>query len=174
MANDRQPIYGTLVFLGILLAALVILQPYSADWPGTVYTEPARRYIRAAMRQDSATLTRLSTSESPVRWALAAARRHPDLLTIWKGRIEAFTGERRGDTTEVFVYPYPDGWACEKEPIVLRFVGSGTRAESGGGELHMSRSRLAATALAAAPAACTLHTLDSAAPASAPPPSPCR
>jgi hypothetical protein len=126
MANDRQPIYGTLVFLGILLTALVVFQPYSADWPGTVYTEPARRYIRAAMRQDSATLTRLSTSESPVRWALAAARRHPDLLTIWKGRIEAWTGERRGDTTEVFVYPYPAGWTCEEKPIVFRFVTSGT------------------------------------------------
>ena len=122
MAHDKRPIYGTLVFLGILLAALVILQPYSADWPGRLYTEPARRYLRAAMRQDSASLTRLSTSESPVRWALAAARRHPDLLTIWKGRIETWTGERRGDTTEVFVYP--SGWVCGEEPIVLRFVGS--------------------------------------------------
>jgi hypothetical protein len=125
MANDRQPIYGTLVFLGILLTALVVLQPYSADWPGTVYTEPARRYIRAAMRQDSTTLTRLSTSQSPVRWALGAARRHPDLLTNWKGRIEAWTGERLGDTTEVFVYPYPGGRTCEEKPIVLRFVTSG-------------------------------------------------
>ena len=126
MANDRQPIYATLVFLGILLTALVVLQPYSADWPGTAYNEPARRYLRAAMRQDSATLIRLSTSESPVRWALAAARHHPDHLTIWKGRIEAWTGERRGDTTEVFVYPHPAGRTCEEEPIVLRFVTSGT------------------------------------------------
>jgi hypothetical protein len=74
-------------------------------------------------------LVRLSTSESPVRWALAAARRHPDILTQWKGRIQAFTGEQRGDTTEVFVYPYSGGYlysgkhACE-EPIVLRFVSS--------------------------------------------------
>jgi hypothetical protein len=126
MANDRQPIYGTLVFLGILLVALVVIQPYSADWPGSRYTGPARRYIRAAMRQDSATLVRLSTSESPVRWALAAARRHPDILMLWEGRIEAFTGERRGDTTEVFVYPYPIYRACKEEPITLRFVGSGT------------------------------------------------
>jgi hypothetical protein len=126
MATDRRPIYGTLVFLGILLTALLVLQPYSADWPGSEYSEPARRYIRAAIRQDSATLTRLSASESPVHWALAAARRHPERLTIWKGRIEAWTGERRGDTTEVFVYPYPSGWACEEEPIVLRFVSSGT------------------------------------------------
>lgn len=126
MASDRRPIYGTLAFLGILLAALIVLQPYSADWPGRVYTEPARRYLRAAMRQDSAALTRLSSSKSPVRWALAAARRHPDVLAIWKGRIEAWTGERRGDTTEVFVYPSPWWLACEQKPIVLRFVSSGS------------------------------------------------
>ena len=122
MATDRRPLYATLIFLGILLTALFLLQPYSADWPAA-YSEPARRYIRAAIRQDSAALTRLSTSNSPVRWALAAARRHPERLTIWKGRIEAWTGERRGDTTEVFVYP--SGWACDQEPIVLRFVSSG-------------------------------------------------
>jgi hypothetical protein len=123
MATDRRPMYATLVFLGILLTALLVLQPYSADWP-SAYSEPARRYIRAAIRQDSATLMRLSTSESPVRWALAAARRHPERLTIWEGRIEAWTGERRGDTTEVFVYP--SGWVCDEEPIVLRFLNSGT------------------------------------------------
>jgi hypothetical protein len=123
MATDRRPLYATLIFLGILLTALFVLQPYSADWP-SAYSEPARRYIRAAIRQDSAALTRLSTSESPVRWALAAARRQPERLTIWKGRIEAWTGERRGDTTEVFVYP--SGWACDQEPIVLRFVSSGS------------------------------------------------
>jgi hypothetical protein len=122
MATDRRPFYGTLVFLGILLAALFVLQPYSADWPSP-YTSPARRYIRAAIRQDSATLIQLSTSESPVRWALAAARRNPDVLTLWKGKIEAYTGERTGDTTEVFVYPYPWG-PCGEEPIVLRFVPS--------------------------------------------------
>ena len=125
MATDRRPLYATLIFLGILLTALFVLQPYSADWP-SAYSEPARRYIKAAIRQDSAALTRLSTSNSPVRWALAAARRHPERLTIWKGRIEAWTGERRGDTTEVFVYPYPGGRTCEEEPIVLRFVTSGT------------------------------------------------
>jgi hypothetical protein len=123
MATDRRPLYGTLIFLGILLTALLVLQPYSADWP-SAYSEPARRYIRAAIRQDSATLKQLSTSQSPVRWALAAARQHPERLTIWKGRIEAWTGERRGDTTEVFVYP--SGWVCHEEPIVLRFVNSGT------------------------------------------------
>ena len=127
MVDDKLPIYGTLIFLGTLLAALLALQPYSADWPATQYTDPARRYIRAAMRQDSATLLGLSTSNSPVRWALAAARRNPDILTLWQGRIEAYTGERIGDTTEVFVYPhypYPLRHTCEDEPIVLRFVSS--------------------------------------------------
>ena len=126
MPTDRRPIYGTLVFLGILLAALMVLQPYSGDWPGRVYTGPSRQYLRAAVRQDSSTLTRLSTSQSPVRWALEAARRHPDLLSVWTGRIETFTGERRGDTTEVFVYPYPAQWEGKRESIILRFVGSGS------------------------------------------------
>jgi hypothetical protein len=126
MGTDKRPIYGTLIFLGILAAALFLFQPYSADWPGSLYTEPARRYLRAALRQDSLALTRLSTSETPVRWALAAARRRPDLLTTFKGRVETWTGERRGDTTEVFVYPTPTWLACDDDPIVLRFVLTGT------------------------------------------------
>jgi hypothetical protein len=126
MVNGKRPIYGTLIFLGVLLAALVVFQPYSADWPGSAFAEPTRRYVRAAIRQDSAALVRLSTSESAVRWALAAARRHPDTLSFWKGRIQAWTGERTGDTTEVFVYP-PEG-QCEEKPLVLRFVSSGTAA----------------------------------------------
>lgn len=128
MVKDGRPIYGTLVFFGVLLAALLVLQPYSADWPGTRYTASARQYIRAAMRQDSVTLAHLSTTQVPVRWALAAARRHPDILTLWNGRIETFAGEQRGDTTEVFVYPYypyPRQHSCEEEPIVLWFVSSG-------------------------------------------------
>ena len=124
MVSDMRPIYATLVFLGVLLAALFLFQPYSADWPRSVYAGPARRYIRAAIRQDSVALTRLSASDSPVRWALAAARRHRDTLTLWSQRVEALTGERRGDTTEVLVYP--TGGACGQQPIVLRFVGSGS------------------------------------------------
>ena len=127
MVEDKRPIYATLIFLGALLAALLVFQPYSADWPGSRYTETARRYIRAAMRQDSATLRHLSASEAPVRWALATARRRPGLLRLWNGRIEALTGEHRGDTTEVFVYPYypyPARHSCQQQPIVLRFVDS--------------------------------------------------
>lgn len=122
MGTDRRPFYGTLVLLGVLLAALVVFQPYTADWPESGYGAPARRYIRAALRQDSAALMQLSASDSPVRWALAAARRHPDTLALWARRVEAFAGEPRGDTTEVFVYA--PGWGCDRKPIVLRFVDS--------------------------------------------------
>jgi hypothetical protein len=123
MATDRRPIYGTLILLAILLAALLIIQPYSADWPGSGYAKSARRYIRAALRHDSVTLRELSASDGPVLWALRAARRHPDTLALWSRRVEAFAGERRGDTTEVFVYAPAE--PCGGEPIVLRFVGSG-------------------------------------------------
>ncbi len=123
MVIDKRPIYGTLVLAGVLLGALLVFQPYTADWPGSGYNEPARRYIRAALHQDSVALMRLSTSDAPVRWALAAARRHPDTLALWERWAEVWTGEQRGDTTEVFVYA--PGKACDGEPIVLRFVGSG-------------------------------------------------
>ncbi len=38
----------------------------------------------------------------------------------------AFTGEIRGDTAEVFVYPQTED--CGDAPIVLRFLGSGRDA----------------------------------------------
>jgi len=116
----------TALALGVLGAALILLQPYSADWPGAAYAEPARRYIRAALRQDSATLRRLSISAAPVTWALNAARVHPDSLGLWGRRIQAWTGELRVDTAEVFVYPPGD--ACGEDPIVFRFVGTGSNA----------------------------------------------
>lgn len=123
MVNGKTPIYATLLTLALFAAVLLIFQPYSADWPGTAYAKPAQRYIRAALRQDSVALLRLSTSVSPVRWALGAARRHPDTLAQWSRRVQVWAGERRGDTTEVFVYP--SGEVCSEVPIVLRFVDLG-------------------------------------------------
>jgi len=126
MVNGKIPVYLTVLVMASLAAALLTFQPYSADWPGTGYTKPAQRYIRAAIRQDSAGLVALSVSLSPVAWALDAARAHPDTLALWGRRVQAWTGERRGDTAEVFVYPPGD--VCGEAPIVLRFVGSGTNA----------------------------------------------
>ena len=126
MVNGKIPLYLTLLVMALLAAALFTFQPYSADWPGTGYTKPAQRYIRAAIRQDSLSLARQSVSLSPVAWALDAARAHPETLALWGRRVQAWTGERRGDTAEVFVFPLGD--VCGEAPIVLRFVGSGSNA----------------------------------------------
>jgi hypothetical protein len=126
MVNGKTPLYLTLVVLALFGAAMFLFQPYSADWPGTAYTEPARHYIRAALKEDSTRLAGLSASSEPVAWALEAARTHRHYLTLWERRIEVFTGERRGDTAEVFVYP--QGRQCDEAPIVFRFVGTGTHA----------------------------------------------
>jgi hypothetical protein len=126
MANGKQPLLLTILAAGVFIAAVVILQPYSADRPGRAYTKPAQRYIRAALRQDSVRLARLSVSTTPVVWALDAARTHPESLALWDGRTQALTGARSGDTTQVFLYP--SGQACSNAPIVFRFVGSGTDA----------------------------------------------
>jgi hypothetical protein len=127
MVNGKIPLYLTVLVMALFAGVLLTFQPYSADWPGTAYTKPAQRYIRAAIRQDSVGLLRLSVSLSPVAWALDAARAHPDTLALWDRRVRAFTGERRGDTAEVFVYPLGD--ACGEAPIVLRFVGTGSSAK---------------------------------------------
>jgi len=126
MVNGKAPLYATLLAAGLFAAVVLGVQPYSADWPGTAYTKPARQFIRSAMREDSADLRRRSASMSPVLWALEAARVHPDTLALWSRRVRVWTGERRGDTTEVFVYPA--GEVCSEAPIVLRFVGWGSAA----------------------------------------------
>ncbi len=79
--------------------------------------------IQAAQRQDSLALSRLSASPQAVAWGLRAARQQPDSLAAWAGRVEAWTGPRTGDTTEVLVLAA--GVHCEHKPIVLRFVGNG-------------------------------------------------
>jgi hypothetical protein len=126
MVNGRTPFYLTGLALGLLGAVLILFQPYSAEWPGRGYAKPARQFLHAALRQDSADLVRRSASSSAVRWGLDAGRAHAESLRLWKGRIEAWTGERRGETTEVFVYP--PGPECAETPIALEFIGSGEDA----------------------------------------------
>lgn len=127
MTNSKTPLYLTLLAMALLGAAVLRFQPYSADWPGTAYTKPAQRYIRAALRQDSAALAHLSTSTAPVAWALTAARTHPVFLEAWARDAQAWVGARRADTAEVFVFN-ASSEVCSHTPIVLRFVGSGDHA----------------------------------------------
>jgi hypothetical protein len=107
-------------------AAGVILQPYSADFPGTEYAKPARRYLRAAISHDSVGLSNISASVGAVEWGLQVARNHPDSLVAWAGRTYAYVTARRGDTADVLVYPARE--PCSEVPIVLRFIGSGRDA----------------------------------------------
>jgi hypothetical protein len=130
MVNGKTPMFLTLLLMAVLVAAVLTFQPYSADSPGRAFTKPARSYIRAAIKQDSVGLRRISTSMLPVMWALSVARAHPDTLALWGRWIRAWTGEKQGDTTEVFVYPGGD--VCSKEPIVLRIVDSGNQARIAG------------------------------------------
>lgn len=124
--NGKAPLYLTFLSAVLCAAALLTLQPYSADWPGRAYKKPAQRFVLVALRQDSVGLTRLSADLAPVAWALNAARKRPRWLALWAHTTQAFAGERRGDTADVFLYP--SSKACEQAPIVFRFVGSGNTA----------------------------------------------
>ena len=126
MVNGKTPLLLTFLAAGLFIATLLIVQPYSAEWTGGEYAKPAKRYIRAALRQDSVRLARLSAAHAPVAWALDAARMHRESLVLWTGRTHARTGAHLGDTTEVFLYP--SGEACSEAPILFRFVGSGSDA----------------------------------------------
>ena len=126
MVNGNKPVMLTILAAGLFVTAVLIFQPYSADWPGTAYAKPAKRYIQAALRQDSVRLAQLSAADRPVVWALDMARLHRESLALWTGRTEARTGTRSGDTTEVFLYPA--GEACSEAPIRFRFVGTGSSA----------------------------------------------
>ena len=120
--NGKMPLLLTLAAAVVFIAVLLIVQPYSTDGSGGIYAKPAKRYIRAALRQDSVKLASLSANSAPVTWALDAARLHRESLVLWTGRTEARTGPRTGDTTEVFLYP--SGEACSDAPIRFQFIGS--------------------------------------------------
>jgi hypothetical protein len=126
MVNGKTPLYLTVVAAALFGAAVLLLQPYTADFPGTAYARPARRFLRAAIRQDSLGLDRVSASAAAVEWALQVGRNHPDSLAAWAGPTHTFIAKWRADTAEVLVYPA--GEPCSQVPIVLRFVGTGSRA----------------------------------------------
>lgn len=126
LVNGRMPLYLTLIAAVVFVAVLRIFEPYSVSSPWRAYTEPAKRYLQAAVRQDSIALARQSGSTAPVLWALAAARAQPESLAAWARDAEAWTGGRRGDTADVLLSIPTD--VCSKHPIWLRFVGTGKNA----------------------------------------------
>jgi hypothetical protein len=120
MNDDKAPLYLSLVAAALLATVLMTLQPYSAEGTGHGFGKPAERYVRAALAQDSVALVRLSATDRPVVWALAAARRYPAALAAWAHHSRAWTGEHRGDTTQVFLYSAAA--VCGDAPIQFRFV----------------------------------------------------
>jgi hypothetical protein len=121
--NGRMPLVLTLGGAAAFIAVLLVVQPYSVEGFGRPYARPAKRYIRAALRQDSVELVSLSANSAPVAWALDAARMHRESLVLWTGRTEALTGPRSGDTIQVFLYPSTD--ACSEAPIRFQFIETG-------------------------------------------------
>jgi hypothetical protein len=120
MNDDRAPLYLWLVAGALLATAVLTLQPYSAESVGRGFGRPAERYVRAALAQDSGALVRLSATDSPVIWALEAARRSPAALATWAHHSQAWIGERHGDTTQVFLYSAAE--VCGDAPIQFRFI----------------------------------------------------
>ena len=127
MNDDKAPLYLSLVAAALLATALLTLQPYSAEPVGKGFGKPAERFVRAALAQDSVALARLSATDRPVTWALAVARRAPGSLAAWAHHTQAWTGERRGDTTQVFLYSRAA--LCDDAPIQFRFVGARSGAK---------------------------------------------
>ena len=122
MINGRMPLYLTALGLAALGFGALVWQPYSADFPGTQYSKPIRGYIHAAAHQDSAALVRLSASPAAVTWGLTTGRAHRGSLAHWERSMQAWAGQQRGDTAQVFVFS--GGTVCQNAPIELRLVGS--------------------------------------------------
>ena len=122
---DRAPLVSSLAAVTIWFAFLLLVQPYSGQsgarsrWDE--YARPGRDFLKAAVRRDSAELSRQSVSSAAGRWALAAARRYPDSLAVWARKARVWSGVMHGDTAEVLFHT--DTRVCEERPIWLRIVG---------------------------------------------------
>jgi hypothetical protein len=120
MPNGRIPA-GWLILATILAgAALLWLQPYSVISPYRTYAEPARRFLRAALTQDTVELRRQAASTQPVQWALEAADGDPNALAIWAQLSRPYSGRRHGDTTTVVFQTSTR--VCYLRPVTMVFV----------------------------------------------------
>jgi hypothetical protein len=120
MTNGRSragvPVLATL----LCILAVLLVQPYSFVSPYRAYTEPARRFLRAALAQDSLALRARAAAPQPVRWALRAGQTNPEVLAVWAQLLRPYSGRRRGDTTTiVFQTSTTD---CYLRPIAMTFV----------------------------------------------------
>jgi hypothetical protein len=120
MPNGRVPTGGLVLATLLAGAALLWLQPYSVISPYRTYTEPARRFLRAALTQDTLELQRQAASTQPVQWALEAADGDPNALAIWAQLSRPYSGRRHGDTTTVVFQTSTR--VCYLRPVTMAFV----------------------------------------------------
>ena len=103
-----------------VIAAVVWLQPYSVFSPYRVYTEPARRFLRAALAQDFVELKRRAAARQPVEWGLAAGKGDRSALAIWAKLSRPYSGRRHGDTTTVVFQTSTR--VCYLRPVTMTFI----------------------------------------------------
>jgi hypothetical protein len=122
MKNGRARAGRLVLAVLVVMAAVLWLQPYSVFSPYRAYTEPGRRFLRAALAQDSLELQRRAISSQPVRWALDAGRGDTSALAVWAKLLRPSSGRRHGDTTTVVFQTSTR--ACYLRPVALTFVGT--------------------------------------------------
>jgi hypothetical protein len=123
MTDTRISISLTIALLALALGAVLAIQPYSVRSPWSAYDAPGHRFLSAALRRDSAELSRLSVSSGVVDWAIRAHREHPHDLSVWARFARAQAGLVQSDTTRVLFET-----ATEVCPLLITFVGQETQA----------------------------------------------
>jgi hypothetical protein len=120
--NTGRARAGRLIFaLLVVIGAVAWLQPYSVFSPYRMYTEPARRFLRAALARDSAELQRRAASRQPVQWALHAGQGDRSALAVWASLLRPYSGRQQGDTTVVVFQT--NTRVCYLRPVTMTFVG---------------------------------------------------
>jgi hypothetical protein len=122
MKNGRARAGRLVLAALVVIAAVLWLQPYSVFSPYRGYTEPGRRFLRAALAQDSLELQRRAISPQPVEWALDAGRGDRSALAVWAKLLRPSSGRRHGDTTTVVFQTSTR--VCYLRPVTMTFVGT--------------------------------------------------
>ena len=120
MNNGRARAGRLILAILVVIAAVVWLQPYSVFSPYRAYTDPARRFLRAALAQDSVELQRRAVSQQPVEWALDAGKGDRSALAVWAKLLRPYSGRRHGDTTTVVFQTSTR--VCYLRPVTMTFV----------------------------------------------------
>jgi hypothetical protein len=123
MTDTRISISLTITLLALAAGAVLVIQPYSVQSPWSAFDVPGQRFLTAALRRDSAELSRLSVSSGPVDWAIRTQRDHPHDLSVWAQFARAEAGVVRSDTTRVLFET-----ATAICPLLITFVGHEAQA----------------------------------------------